>query len=133
MSMLRYHTTSQMQLGFLNTKVAEAQRTLKDALTTTNTVSEDQGQKIKTLEETVNKFNKSMDDLKKSTEELRSSKIEVDKALLEEKKMVIEVREKCESQDRQNELLQAKVTMLEVDQATERETRAKRLRMPRTN
>ena len=72
MSMLRYHTTSQMQLGFLNTKVSEAQRTLKDALTTADTVSRDQGQKIKTLEETVDKLNKSMDDLKKSAEELRS-------------------------------------------------------------
>ena len=95
MSMLRYHSTSQMQLGFLNTKVAEAQKTLKDALTTSDTVSKDQGQKIKTLEETVGKLNKSMDELKKSAEELRSSKTEVDKALLDEKKLVLKVKEKC--------------------------------------
>lgn len=79
------------------------------------------------LEETVNKLNKSMDHLKKSAEELRSSKTEVDKALLEEKKTVIEVREKCASQERQNELLQAKVTMLKVDLATERETLAQKV------
>lgn len=72
-------------------------------------------------------MNKSMDDLKKSAEELRSSKIEVVKALLEEKKTVIEVREKCASQERQNELLQAKVTMLEADLATERETLAQKV------
>ena len=72
-------------------------------------------------------MNKSMDDLKKSTEELRSSKTEVDKALLEEKKTVIEVKEKCASQERQNELLRAKVTMLEADLATERETLAQKV------
>ena len=127
MCMLRYHNTSQMQLGFLNTKVAEAQRTLKDALTTADTVSKDQGQQIKTLEETVGKLNKSMDELKKSAEELRSSKTEVDKALLQEKKIVIEVREKCASQERQIELLQAKVTMLEADLATERKTLAQKV------
>ena len=78
-----------MQLGFLNTKVAEAQRTLKDALITADTISKDQSQQIKTLEETVDKLNKSMDELKKAAEELRSSKAEVDKALLEEKKTVL--------------------------------------------
>ena len=127
MSMLRYHTTSQMQLGFLNTRVAEVQRTLKDAFTTADTISRDQGQKIKMLEETVGKLNKSMDDLKKSAEELRLSKTEVEKVLLEEKKTVIEVREKCASQERQNELLQAKVTMLEADLATERKTLAQKV------
>lgn len=116
-----------MQLGFLNTKVAEAQRTLKDALTTADTVSKDQGQQIKTLEETVEKLNKSMDELKKSAEELKSSKTEVDKTLLDEKKTVIEVKEKCASQERQNELLRAKVTMLEADLATERETLAQKV------
>ena len=100
---------------------------MKDALTTADTVSRDQGQKIKTLEETVDKLNKSMDDLKKSAEELRSSKTEVDKALLEEKKTILEVKEKCASQERQNELLKAKVTMLEADLATERETLAQKV------
>ena len=120
MSMLRYHTTVQMQLGFLNAKVAEAQKTLKDALTTADTVSKDQGQKIKTLEEIVDKLKKSADDLKKSAEELKSSKAEVDKALLEEKKANIEMGEKSASLERQVELLQAKVVMLEENLATER-------------
>ena len=105
MSMLRYHTTAQMQLGFLNAKVAEAQKTLKDALMTADTVSKDQGQKIKTLEETVDKLKNSVDDLKKSAEELKSSKAKVDKALLEEKKTNIEVREKSASLKRQVEHL----------------------------
>ena len=125
--MLRHYNTSQMQLSFLNTKVAEAQRTLKDALITADTVSKDQSQEIKTLEETVDKLNKSVDELKKSAEELKSSKTEVDKALLDEKKMVIEVKEKCASLERQNELFRAKVTMLEADLATERETLAQKV------
>lgn len=71
MCMLRHYNTSQMQLGFLNAKVAEAQKTLKDALTTVDAVSKNQGKQIKTLEETVDKLNKSMDELKKAVEELR--------------------------------------------------------------
>lgn len=124
MSMLRYHTTAQMQMDFLNAKVAEAQKTLKDALMTADTVSKDQGQKIKALEETVEKLKKSADVWKKSAEELKSSKAEVDKALLEEKKTNIEVREKSASLERQVELFQAKVVMLEENLATERETLA---------
>lgn len=118
--MLRHYNTSQVQQGFLNAKVAEAQKTLKDALYTADTVSKDQGQKIKTLEETVDKLNKSMDEMKKAAEELRSSKTMVDKALLEE-------NEKCVVQERQNGLLQAKVTMLEENLATERETLAQKV------
>ena len=104
MSMLRYHTNAQMQLGFLNAKVAEAQKTLKDALITADTVSKDKGQKINTLEDTVEKLKKSAEDLEKSAEELKSFKTEVDEALLEEKKTNIEVREKNASLERQVKL-----------------------------
>ena len=48
--MLRHHANAQMQLGFLNAKVAEAQKTLKDALYTVDSVSKDHEQKIKSLE-----------------------------------------------------------------------------------
>ena len=77
--MLRHHANAQMQLGFLNAKVAEAQKTLKDALYTADSVSKDQEQKIKSLEETV-------EELKKLAEESKASKAEVDKALIEGKK-----------------------------------------------
>ena len=68
----------------------------------------------------MDKLNKSMDEMKKATEELKSSKTVAEKALLEEK-------EKSAAQERQNELLQAKVTMLEESLATERETLAQKL------
>ena len=58
---------------------------MKDALYTADTVSKDQGQKIKTIEETVDKLNKSMDKMKKASEELTSSKTVAEKAFLEEK------------------------------------------------
>ena len=106
--MLRHYNTSQTELGFLNSKVAEAQKTLKDALYTADTVSKDQGKKIKALEETVANLNNSMDELKKTTKELTSAN---------EKE-----KEKSAAQERQNELLQAKVTMLEENLATEQKT-----------
>ena len=111
--MLRHYNTSQTQLGFLHSKVAEAHKTLKDALYTADTVSKDQDKKIKALEETVGNLNKSMDEMKKATEELKSSN---------EKE-----KEKCAAQERQNELLKAKVTMLEENVATERETLAQKV------
>ena len=51
--MLRLNANAKMQVDFLNVKVAEAQKTLKDALTTADSVSKDQGNKIKTLEKLV--------------------------------------------------------------------------------
>ena len=93
---------------------------MKDALYTADKVSKDQDQQIKALEETVDKLNKSMDEMKKATEELKSSKTVAEKALLEEK-------EKSAVQERQNELLQAKVAMLEENLATERETLAQKV------
>lgn len=69
-----------MQVDCLNVKVAEAQKTLKDALTTADTVSKDQGNKIKTLENSV--------------DELKASKTAVDKEILVEKKNNIEAKEK---------------------------------------
>ena len=71
--MLRHYNTSQVQQDLLNAKVAETQKTLKDALYTADTVSKDQDKKIKALEETVGNLNNSMDEMKKATEELKSS------------------------------------------------------------
>ena len=107
--MLRHYNTSQTQLGFLNAKVAEAQKTLKDALYTADTVSKDQDKKIKALEETVANLNNSMDELKKTTKELTSAN---------EKE-----KEKSAAQERKNELLTGKVTMLEENLATGGESR----------
>ena len=105
MCMLRHYNTSQTQLGFLHAKVAKAQKTLNDALYTADTVSKDQDNKIKALEETVANLNNSMDEMKKTTKELTSAN---------EKE-----KEKSAAQERKNELLQAKVTMLEENLATE--------------
>ena len=101
MCMLRHYNTSQSELGGLHAKVAEAQKTLKDALYTADTVSKDQDKKIKDLEETVKNLNKSMEELKKTTEK---------------------EKEKIDAEVRKNELLQAKVTMLEENLATEQKT-----------
>ena len=68
MCMLRHYNVSQSQLGGLHSKVAEAEKTLKDALYTADTVSKDQDKKIKELEETVENLNKSVEELKKTTE-----------------------------------------------------------------
>ena len=106
MCMLRHYNTSQSQLGFLHSKVAEAQKTIKDALYTADTVSKDQDKKIKALEETVTNLNNSMDELKKTTEK---------------------EKEKTAAQERKNELLQAKVTMLEENLATEQKTLEQRV------
>ena len=111
--MLRHYNTSLTQLGLLNSKVAEAQKTLKDALYTADTVSKDQDKKIKALEETVANLNNSMDELKKTTEELTSAN---------EKE-----KEKSATQERKNELLQAKVTMLEENLATEQKSLEQRV------
>ena len=73
MCMLRQYNTSQTQLGFLHSKFAEAQKTLKDVLYTADTVSKDHDKKIKALEETVARLNNSMDELKKTTKELTSA------------------------------------------------------------
>ena len=99
--MLRLNANAKMQVDFLNLKVAEAQKTLKDALITADTVSKDQDKKITGLEETVKNLNKSMEELKKTTEK---------------------EKEKTAAQERKNELLQAKVTMLEENLATEQKT-----------
>ena len=106
MCMLRHYNTSQSQLGFLHSKVAEAQKTLKDALYTADTVSKDQDKKIKELEETVKNLNNSVGELKKASEK---------------------EQEKTASQERKNELLQAKVTMLEENLATEQKTLEQRV------
>ena len=96
--MLRHYNVSQSELGGLHAKVAEAQKTLKDALYTADIVSKDQDKKIYELEKTVKNLKESMDELKKTTEK---------------------EKEKTEAQVRKNELLQAKVTMLEENLATE--------------
>ena len=64
MSMLRHHANAQMQMNFLNAKVAEPQKTLKDALYTADLVSKYHDKTIKSLEKTV-------EELKKSAEESR--------------------------------------------------------------
>ena len=104
--MLRHYNVSQSELGGLHAKVAEAQKTLKDALYTADVVSKDQDKKINELEETVKDLKESMDKLKKTTEE---------------------EKEKTEAQVRKNELLQAKVTMLEENLATEQRTLEQRV------
>ena len=104
--MLRLNANAKMQVDFLNLKVAEAQKTLKDALITADTVSKDQDKKIEGLEETVKNLNNSMDELKKTTEK---------------------EKEKAAAQERKNELLQAKVTMLEENLATEQKTLEQRV------
>ena len=104
--MLRLNANAKMQVDFLNVKVAEAQKTLKDALITADTVSKDQDKKIADLEETVKNLNKSMEELKKTTEK---------------------EKEKAAAQERKNELLQAKVTMLEENLATEQKTLEQRV------
>ena len=104
--MLRHYNVSQSELGGLHAKVAEAQKTLKDALYTADTVSKDQDKKIKGLEETVENLNKSVEELKKTTEK---------------------EQEKTAAQERKNELLQAKVTMLEENLATEQKTLEQRV------
>ena len=93
--------------------MAEAQKTLKDALYTSDIVSKDQDKKIKDLEETVENLNKSMEEIKKSADE--------------SKKATEKEKEKTEAQVRKNELLQAKVTMLEENLATEQRTLEQRV------
>ena len=104
--MLRHYNVSQSELGGLHAKVAEAQKTLKDALYTADTVSKDQDKKINELEETVKNLKGSVEELKKTTEK---------------------EKEKTEAQVRKNELLQAKVTMLEENLATEQKTLEQRV------
>lgn len=48
--MLRINANAKIQVDFLNVKVAEAQKTLKDALITSDTVSKVQEETIKTME-----------------------------------------------------------------------------------
>ena len=67
MCMLRHYNVSQSELGGLHAKVAEAQKTLKDALYTADVFSKDQDKKINELEETVKNLKESMDELKKTT------------------------------------------------------------------
>ena len=102
--MLQHNVNAKMQVDFLNVKVAEAQKTLKDALTTADSVSKDQGNKIKTLE--------------KSVDDLEASKVAVDKDILQEKKANIEAKEKITSFADQVDTLKARVKMLEENLAT---------------
>lgn len=104
--MLRHNANAKLQIDFLNTKVVEAQKTLKDALVIVDSVSKDQGNTIKKLE--------------KSIEELKMSKAAVDKEILEEKKSNVEARETISSLEAQVDTLKARVTMLEENLATER-------------
>ena len=113
MCMLRHYNVSQSELGGLHAKVAEAQKTLKDALYTSDIVSKDPDKKIKDLEETVENLNKSMEEMKKSADE--------------SKKAAEKEKEKTEAQVREIELLQAKVAMLEENLATEQRTLEQRV------
>ena len=91
MCMLRHYNVSQSELGGLHAKVAEVEKTLKDALYTADVVSKDQDKKINELKETVKNLNETTE----------------------------KEQEKAAAQERKNELLQAKVTMLEENLATE--------------
>lgn len=84
--MLRHNANAKLQADFLKSKVAEAQKTLHEALITTDTVSKEENKTIDGLE-------KSVEELKKTVEELKASKSAVDKAVLEEKKANLEARE----------------------------------------
>ena len=77
--MLRHNTNANLQADFLKAKVAEAQKTLQEALITADTVSKDQNKTIEGLE-------KSVEELKKTVEELKASKFTADKGVLEEKR-----------------------------------------------
>ena len=103
--MLRHNANAKMQVDFLNAKVAEAQKTLKDPLLTADSVSKDQENKIKNLEKLV--------------EDLKASKTAVDKEILQEKKANIEAKEKISSLEDQVDTLKARVKMLEDNLATE--------------
>ena len=97
--MLRHHNVTQNELCAHQAKVAEAQKTLKDALYTADVVSKDQDKKIKEHEETIENMKKAMAKEKETTD----------------------------AQSRDIELLQAKVTMLEENLATEKATFAQRV------
>ena len=99
---------TQNELGAHRAKVAEAQKTLKDALYTADVVSKDQDKKIKEHEETIENMQKAMDESKKAIEK--------------EKKATEKEKEKTDAQARDIELLQAKVAMLEDNLATEKAT-----------
>ena len=111
--MLRLNANAKMQVDFRNVKVAEAQKTLKDALITSDTVSKVQEETIKTLE--------------KSVEDLKTSKAAVDKEILQEKEANIEAKKKISSLENQADTLNAKVKMLEDHLATERDTLAQKV------
>lgn len=104
--MLRHNANAKMQVDFLNAKVVEAQKTLKDALLTADSVSKDQENKIKNLE--------------KSVDDLKASNTAVDKEILQEKKANIEAKEKIPSLEDQVDTLKDQVKMLEDNLATER-------------
>ena len=118
--MLRHHNVSQNEQGGLRAKVAEAQKTLQDALYTADVVSKDQDKTIKEHEGTIEKMQKTMDELKKAIETER-------KATEEEKKATEKEKEKTDAQAREIELLQAKVTMLEENLATKQRTLEQRV------
>ena len=111
--MLRHNANTKLQADFLKVKVAEAQKTLQDALTTSDTVSKDQKKTIEALE-------KSVDELKKSVEDLKASKSAADEA-------VHEARGTIATLEGENDTLKAKVTMLEENLATERDTLAEKV------
>ena len=104
--MLRHHNVTQNELRAHQAKVAEAQKTLKDALYTADVVSKDQDKKIEEHKETIENMRKAMDESKRAIEK---------------------EREKTNAQARDIELLQAKVTMLEENLATEKATFAQRV------
>lgn len=97
---------AQNELGVHRAAVAEARKTLKDALYTADVVSKDQDKKIKEHEGTIERMQKNMDELKEAVEK---------------------EREKTGAQARDIDLLQAKVTMLEGNLAAEQKTLEQRV------
>ena len=83
MCMLRHYNVSQTELGGLHAKVAEAQKTLKDALYTADVVSKDQDKTIKEHEGTIENMKKTLDELKKAVEsEKKATEKEKEKTML---------------------------------------------------
>lgn len=96
--MLRHHDVAQNELGAHRAMVAEAQKTLKDALYTADVVSKDQDKKIKEHERTIENMQKSMDELKKAIETEKKATEEERKATEKERKATEKEREKTDAQ-----------------------------------